>query len=267
MPTCYTHKKVGAKVFHKLSIDKRTLIKKNLPYFLIGLHGPDILFFEPTVGDTHIAEFGHRLHHEAHREFYDNAKMVIRNSMDDRQLVYYFGYLCHLFSDNKIHGVLPELDKAVGVTHAKMECELDRSLMLDDGLDPVTYPVTAHLAVNREVAHYIAPFYLGVSEKQIFNSLLVMKASFSAARSKSRIYRKVVSDGMACAGFADKVPNLVMCADESGICREVMPQLKGLLDEAVEEAVTAIEEITKYIFSDEKMPNFVAFRLDGQKDA
>ena len=264
MPTCYTHKKMGILVYKELPKDTRKLIQKYLPYYLIGLHGPDILFFNPGIGENSVAAYGRKLHHESFEEFYRNACMVLQNSEDDRQLVYFYGYLCHLFSDNRIHAVLPELDRKIGVTHAKMETELDRCLMKEDDLNPVNYPVMAHLAISPEMAHFIAPFYLGVSEEQVLKSLLCMKASFTFSRSSKHFYRKAVSDIMAFAGYEEKIPNMVMCADESKICLAAMPELKQLLAKAVIEATDAIENITKFIYSADKMPYYIAFRLDGQ---
>ncbi|MBO4398990.1 MAG: zinc dependent phospholipase C family protein [Lachnospiraceae bacterium] len=264
MPACYTHKKTGAFVYHKLSADTRRLIQRYLPYYLIGLHGPDILFYHPVPGEPQVAEFGRKLHHEGFRGFFENAKIVLQNSEDDRQLVYFYGYLCHLFSDHKIHAVLPDMYREAGVTHEKMEAELDRNLLLEDGHDPVTYPVAAHLTISRETAHAIAPFYLGVDERQVLASITTMKAAFTASRRKSHWYREAVSEVMAFAGHEKKIPSMIMTRDTSEACQAAMPKLRALLDEAVTEAVEAIEEVTKYIYSDEKMPNYIAFCLDGE---
>ena len=38
---------------------------------------------------------------------------------------------------------------------------------------------------------------------------------------------------------------------------------KEALDKAENETAGAIEELTKFIFFDEKMPNYIALRLDG----
>ena len=267
MPACYTHKKVGATVFRLLTPDTRKLVRKHLPYFLIGLHGPDILFFQPAFKNAEVADFGRSLHHEAFAQFYENAREVIRNSEDDRQLVYLYGYLCHLFSDNRVHEVLPELYTKAGVTHGKLEAELDRYLITEDGHDPLSYPVTAHIACSREIAAVIAPFYLGVSENQILQCLLVMKAGFTFSRSRSRLYRQAVGEVMTLAGQGEKIPSMIMTAHASEACFEVMPQLRYLVDLSAKEAAEAIENIGKYIYSVDFVPKFAALRLDGQNDA
>ena len=267
MPACYTHKKVGALALRQLPVPTRKLIRKYLPYYLIGLHGPDILFYQPAGKHAEAAEFGRKLHHVPFSEFFDNAREVIRNSEDDRQLVYLYGYLCHLFSDNRIHAVLPGMYEKAGVTHEKMEAELDRFLMNGDGYDPLTYPVAAHIACNREVAHVIAPFYLGVSETQVLLCLAAMKAGFGLSRSASKTYRQVAAEVMEFAGQSKKVASMIMSGQESEACAPFMPQLRLLTDESAAEAAKAIEEVGKYIYFDEIVPNYIAFRMDGQNDA
>ncbi|MBO4323827.1 MAG: zinc dependent phospholipase C family protein [Lachnospiraceae bacterium] len=266
MPACYTHKKVGAIVYHLLSGDTRKLVRKHLPFFLIGLHGPDILFFQPAVKKAEAADYGHSLHHEAFSHFYENARNVIRSSEDDRQLVYLYGYLCHLFSDNMIHEVLPELYKEAGVSHGKLEAELDRYLMTEDGYDPISYPVAAHISCTREAATVIAPFYLGVSEEQVLACLFAMKAAFTFSRSSSKVYRKAAGEVMAFAGFGEKIPSMIMTAEASEACFEQMPQLRYLVELSANRSAEAIEGIGKYLFFDEILPDFIALRMDGKTE-
>ncbi len=267
MPACYTHKKVGTIVFRLLSKDTRKLVREHLPYFLIGLHGPDILFYQPAVKNADAARFGRDLHHEAFSGFYENACKVIRGSEDDRQLVYLYGVLCHLFSDNMIHEVLPELYTKAGVSHGKLEAELDRYLITEDGYDPISFPVAAHITCTREAAEVIAPFYLGVSAETVLKCLVAMKAGFSLSRSRNRLYRRAVGEVMAFAGYGEKIPSMIMTAEASEACFEVMPQLRYLVDLSATKAAEEIENVGKYIYSDKFVPNFLSLRMDGKFDA
>ena len=63
MPSCYAHRKFGIDVFKELSPDTRSLIRTHLPLFLIGLHGPDLLFYHHFGVETPVSRFGHKLHH------------------------------------------------------------------------------------------------------------------------------------------------------------------------------------------------------------
>ena len=46
MPTTYTHDLFGKKVYRQLPEEIRKVIRENGNLFRIGLHGPDILFYD-----------------------------------------------------------------------------------------------------------------------------------------------------------------------------------------------------------------------------
>ena len=46
MPTTYTHDLFGKKVYRQLPREIRKVIRENGNLFRIGLHGPDILFYD-----------------------------------------------------------------------------------------------------------------------------------------------------------------------------------------------------------------------------
>ena len=57
------------------------------------------------------------------------------------------------------------------LTHTKIEVEFDRSLMVADRLDPVTYDQTGHIQATLENAEVIAPFYPVVTDWQVRKAL------------------------------------------------------------------------------------------------
>ena len=49
MPTTYTHDLFGKKVYRQLPEEIRKVIRENGNLFRIGLHGPDILFYDLSL--------------------------------------------------------------------------------------------------------------------------------------------------------------------------------------------------------------------------
>ena len=47
MPATYAHYKFGKKVYRALPGELREMIKENKAAYLLGLHGPDLLFKKP----------------------------------------------------------------------------------------------------------------------------------------------------------------------------------------------------------------------------
>ena len=60
MPTTYTHDLFGKKVYRQLSPEIKKVIRRNGNLFRIGLHGPDILFYD--LFDTSVTSVGVEMH-------------------------------------------------------------------------------------------------------------------------------------------------------------------------------------------------------------
>jgi len=264
MPSCYAHRRFGIDVFKKLTPDTKRLIREHLPLFLIGLHGPDILFYHKFGMETDVSEFGHKLHHTDFREFYANACMVIRNSDDDRKLVYFYGVLCHLYLDAYCHPIVNGRKEEIGVTHGKLEMEFERYLMEIDGKDPMNFKAAGHIGVFREFAEVIAPFYLGVEAQDIFLCLLSMKASLYLTRTNNPMVRRAVCRVCGYADRGGKVASLLLSHETSELCLPAVREMKKAYEEAVAPAAEAIEEYCGYLFHREDLPDYTEFTFGGR---
>ncbi len=265
MPACYAHKKMGVAVYHSLPEETRQLIKTHLPYFLVGLHGPDILSYHRLGMGKDVIAFGRALHREPFESFYENACMVIRNSEDDRCLVYFYGVLCHLYSDNLCHTYIREACEQLDVSHGKLEMEYERHLLRKDGKNELTYPSAAHVGIHPEYAKVIAPFYLGVSEEAILECLIGMRSSFTATRTDKAVIRKFLCNVIQATGYTDKVAGLVMSKQESDICKPAMRKLDALMQDAALLAKEAIVDFPRYLYRTDEIPEYVNFRFSGLK--
>ena len=264
MPSCYAHRKFGIEVFKSLPTDTKLLIRQHLPLYLIGLHGPDLLFYHQFGKETAVSKFGHKLHHTEFAEFYANASMVIKNSEDDRQLVYYYGVLCHLFLDAYCHPIVNGRKDEIGVTHGKLEMEYERYLMKMDGKDPMKFKAAGHIAVFREYAEVIAPFYLGVSADEIMQCLIGMKTSLYLTRTENPVLRRAVCKVCGIAKKHDMVASLLLSEQASESCRPVIRELHAAFEEAVEPAAEAIEEYRDYLFRRHDLPEYTDYTFGGR---
>ncbi len=263
MPSCYAHKKMGAKVYRNLPTELRQLVRQYLPYFLIGLHGPDLLFYHGFGLGKDVSGYGRRLHREEFEAFYENARMVIRNSEDDRQLVYFYGVLCHLYLDNLCHTYLKDACEEYDMSHGKLEMEFERYLLNKDGQDPMTYPVAAHIGIHPEYAHVIAPFYLGISEEDIMLCLMCMRGTFSATRTESSLTRKGLCKMIHLVGGEKKVAGLVMSRQASQICRTAMKHMETLMDDAAFLAREAIVGFLDNLYREDENPEYTRMKYSG----
>ena len=138
MPSHYAHYRLGRKVRLELAPDAAEVVGRWPSLYLIGLHGPDILFYYRGYRENPVNRLGYALHGETGEVFVRWAAQVIAaHPGQDAHRAYAYGVLCHFALDESCHGIVARQMAAHGVSHVGLEAEFDRYLMLKDGLDPV----------------------------------------------------------------------------------------------------------------------------------
>ena len=253
MPALYAHKIFGAKVYKELPDNIREIISEFKEEFLIGLHGPDVLFFHMPWKDGRVSKIGNRLHKRPFALLERRAFKVLKYEKDDAALAYFIGNICHFVLDMSCHPLVDSAVSKTGMNHGKIEMELDRELMSADGHEPLKYPSHAHLPVNRRTAEIASEFYKGVSSKEFFDGMLCMKATYAALNTDSRKAKKVLCMIMDKAGLGNKVSSVAMSSDKSKIAEDYVKIIAEKLDASVEAAVNEICDFTASVLSgDEK---------------
>lgn len=80
MPSTYAHYRLGQQVRQALSGPQREAVEAWPALYLIGLHGPDILFYYHPLSSHPVKAVGHLLHGRPGRGFFRHACQVIRES-------------------------------------------------------------------------------------------------------------------------------------------------------------------------------------------
>jgi len=135
MPNYYAHQVFGRQVLALLPQPLRDRVEEQSHAFLLGLYGPDPLFFAHPIrkaGPRRLAQAMHR------QSAYPEAQALLEAVTADRPDAagYAAGFLCHFALDSRCHSYI-EACQHQGLSHSAMEAELDRALMLQDGLDPL----------------------------------------------------------------------------------------------------------------------------------
>ena len=153
MPSTYAHYRMGQQVRQSLAGRQREVVEAWPELYLIGLHGPDILFYYKPLSANPVKTVGHALHERPGRSFFSHACRAVRESRQpEAALAYAYGLLNHFALDMSCHPYVNGLAAAGRLTHTEIEVEFDRSLMLADGLDPVTFVQTGHIHPTAENA-------------------------------------------------------------------------------------------------------------------
>lgn len=160
--------------------------------------GPDLFFYYKPLSKNPVSRLGHEFHDRPGRDFFERAARVLQMHPDSlAHRAYVYGFLCHFALDTLSHDYVAEKEAASGLSHARIESELERALMLRDGLDPASHRPTGHLVPSEENAAVIADFFPEVTQEQVLDSLRGMVFYLDLLVAPSALKRWVIFTALA----------------------------------------------------------------------
>lgn len=250
MPSTYAHYRFGQDVLRALPDKYQEVLLQEEALFSIGLHGPDILFYYKPFSHHAIHGEGGRMHRLTGRQYFSEAgKTFLERGPRKADYAYLCGFLCHFALDRACHGYINDLAALGEVSHAEIESEFDRFLLVEDGADPIRSNLAAHIHASRRAANVISAYFPGASEKVIlegifslwgFNLLLTLPGHLGYRR-VDRLLQKLPAYNLIHGHMVNLDPN-PLCArsssdlrrkyedavsDAAHLIREFLPALRG----------------------------------------
>lgn len=244
MPTTYTHDLFGKKVYQNLPEEMQTIIRRNGNIFRIGLHGPDILFYDLLSADT--IDAGVKMHGEKPRAFFEQGMQCVRKTGSEAMLAYLLGFACHYVLDAKCHPYVNELEANQVISHTAVEKELDRYLMIKTGYDPHRFYPANSIRPKHRYARVIHKLFPEITTEQIYKSLRCMKLlTRLMVYDDKGVKRLVMKMGTRFVGRkrARMVMDFFMTKHPVKGSRVPVAKLVKLFDEAVKEAPVYLKEL------------------------
>lgn len=235
MPAIYAHSRMARELIGRLNSAEREIVTNNRSLYLLGAHGPDILFYYRPFSSNPISRLGHITHDMTGAEFFTRAAEVIRErGYSAPHLAYVYGFLSHFALDVSCHGYIGRHTLRSGISHAEMEMELDRALLVADGRDPLRQRLTAHLDATDANAAVIKDFFEGVTQKDIKAAIKSMIRCNDLLLAPTEAKRQLISLVLKLAGKHEEMFGLVMSSRASERCRESTRRLLDLYARAEE---------------------------------
>ncbi len=242
MPSFYTHLSFGRKVAERLQGDLKKNVTKYHNQYEIGLQGPDIFFFYKPYSSNHVVEYGHEVHSQVARSFFENAaEKVGQLDIDSPSYGYILGVICHYILDSKCHPFVNRCTDESDISHMEIEEELDKHIMRRDGKSPFGYPLRVFISSEEVTAKAIAPFYDEIKLAEVFKSIRWMKFVKSLFVWKDDMKFKFLCGILKLIGKYDSWRFLMNQPQDDPICTEWNIELTDLFDKAVDEAVEAMK--------------------------
>lgn len=264
MPTTYAHYRLGQEIRTRVKEKERRRIDAYPELFDIGLHGPDILFYYKPLFSDPVSQLGHIMHRRMGREFFTRAAGVVRtHKSQEAHLSYVYGVICHFSLDALCHAYIAEKMEKSGISHAEIESEFDRELMVIDGLDPVRHRLTGHLTVSNENAEIISDFYRGIEAKQVKRAVRSMKFYTDILTAPSKIKRSIIHTLLRLAGKYDELQGMMISYEKNPKCEDSTKKLMELYDESVGTAVRLIDEYGNYLEGTAPLDSMYRYTFSG----
>lgn len=253
MPTTYTHDLFGKIVYKQLPEEIRKVIRKNGDLFRIGLHGPDILFYDLT--NLSVSSIGVEMHSIPAASFFLRGMSMVRARDDERLLAYLLGFGCHYLLDSVCHPYVEDVAKAKVITHTLLEKEFDRTLMLETNKNPYHFYPSDCIVPKVSYARVIRKMFPGLGTRDILVSLRMMKFLTNAMVYDNRGKRRfLVALVTRIVGKRKSRSALEFFMEKDPVPGSEKPvkELHRYFDQAAEEAPAYIEEL--YSLSKEELP-------------
>ena len=248
MPSNYAHYRMGQEVRDCLGIEEKKIVEEYPELFLIGLHGPDMLFFYKPLIRNKVNRIGHGMHGKAGKEFFVNAAEVIKKHPENAAyLSYVYGFICHFALDETCHGYIDEKIAASGISHTEIESEFDRMLMIKDGYDPIRHRLADHIVPSMENAEIIQAFFEDVDSVEVCGALKGMIKNNNLLTAPSKAKRLLIYTFMTLTGNYKEMHGLLINYQKNPRCDDSTERLWFLYQKAKELAVTLITEYRGYL--------------------
>ena len=231
MPSTYAHYRFGIAMLDQFPGDSRRTIQRFRRLFEVGLHGPDIFYYQLPSLNKSASFLGIKFHEQTGQEFFQRVCRGIRMEKSEAAQAYLYGVLCHYCLDAVWDPYVKEICAAEGVTSLQLETEFDRFLLEADGKIPAcSQDLTPHLKLTPGEWETVAKFYPPATARAVKDSLNNMMFVLKLLATPEGARRTLLSKGVKILGkdFA----GAVMGTEPDPKCAQLHAQLMGKYREA-----------------------------------
>ncbi|HIT66594.1 MAG TPA: zinc dependent phospholipase C family protein [Candidatus Merdisoma merdipullorum] len=253
MPAVYAHYKFGKEVYRALPKDIRQMVKENGPAYLLGLHGPDLLFYYHPYGKNRVNQLGVRMHRESARFFFEKGRKAYQRRPNYVLLSYLCGFMCHFMLDSECHSYINRYMKEYRLGHLEIETDFDRKLLKEDGFDPVTHNCTRHLIRDLDTEEAIASVLENITADQVDKCILGFHSVIRLFQCPGAGKAGFLKGFFTLIGQKKGLGGLVMTGKENPKCQKSCRELEERMESAVKPAAWEIERYVRAIATDEPL--------------
>lgn len=243
MPGFYTHARFGEKVLEEINPKVKKVIEKYPDLFYIGLQGSDILFYYKAYKSNSVSKTGYAQHDKPGEVFFEPARKIIANAKNkEAAFSYAAGFICHFTLDSQCHPYIGTVEEKTRLSHAEIETEEERYLMIEDGKDYLRHVEADKVVINDENAEVISWFFPEIEKEEVKTSLKYVKIFSHMFCAPGKVKRSVVRFALKLAGKYESMNGMIVNYDENPTCHESTVEIARLSELAIPMACQLIQE-------------------------
>ena len=201
MPSTYAHYRFGLAMLSQLPGDCRRTIQRFRRLFEVGLHGPDIFYYQLPGLNKSSSFLGIKFHEQTGQEFFQRVCRGIRMEKSEAAQAYLYGVLCHYCLDSVCSPYIKEKCEEEKLTTLRLETEFDRFLLTADGKIPAcSQDLTPHLKLTPGEWETVAKFYPPATSRTVKDSLNNMIFVLKLLSTPEGARRTLLSGGVKVLG-------------------------------------------------------------------
>lgn len=233
MPSIYAHYRFGVNMLPAMPGDVRRTIGRFRRLFDVGLHGPDIFFYNPQLLKGASDTLGRKYHSQTGRDFFQRACRVTRLEKSEAAQAYLYGVLCHYALDSLCHPFIREQVALGPAGHLEIEAEFDRFLLERDGKrPPESQDMSPHIQLTPGECETVAKFYPGATPRSVQSGVTNMARLTKLFATPDGARRTVLRKSMETV--SPKFSGLLMTVGPNPRCANLDHTLIQLYDRATE---------------------------------
>ncbi|MBQ6333557.1 MAG: zinc dependent phospholipase C family protein [Erysipelotrichaceae bacterium] len=265
MPTTYAHWRFGVDCIETLPQELKKIILENRELFDFGVHGPDVFFYD--LRHPELPAYGHHMHQESARTFFDKAVEVYKQYDEDKDamLSYMLGFLSHFALDSQCHAYINSKDLSSDIlTHNKVESEYDGHLIRMDGRSIARTDRAASLKPSKTNAAIMARFF-PYSPKEMLRTSKGQKMLLTLLNCKSDLKRNGATAVFNKLGMRD-YRDLIVQKEEMQLCKDSNLRIDKLKAYALEVYPDLAKQLMAAIEKGEELGPYFDLNFDPQPD-
>lgn len=191
MPATYAHWTFGKDCYNSLPNNLKEIVNENRSLFDLGVHGPDILFYD--LLNKEVCNYGYGMHAKPASDFFTPMRDIFEKHKEDRNamLAYVIGFVSHFSFDTCAHGYVERKIEESHVSHNRIETEFEKYLMINDGKD-IAKENRANSLKPTKFSSKIISYFFPFDEKTIYKTTRLQKFVVGALTTKNELNHKML---------------------------------------------------------------------------